>query len=340
MKTVISLSILVLWLGLAFGQQEDEEFDFPDYRQMREHFGQLYSEGKYQEAARLLEWALPQFPDNVLANSYNLALSYLQLQRYEKSVEALQYALDRDVWFNRFIFESEIWQPLTQLDGFEAVLARNEELRAEAQKTSKMELEVITPEGYEKERKYPLFIALHGGGGNIDAFRNVWISEKMGKEFITAYIQSSQIVAMDGFSWTEDIEIAKKDISSAYDAVTKEYAVDSEEVIIGGFSSGGVAALEVALCNTLPVSGFVALCPAKPESFTEANLTAAKERGLRGTLLTTEMDPRLADQKEMVAAMEKVGFEHRFVVTPDVGHWIPDDLNVMIDHSIGHIRNK
>jgi predicted esterase len=34
--------------------------------------------------------------------------------------------------------------------------------------------------------------------------------------------------------------------------------VDEKEVIIGGFSSGGTAALEVSLGNVFPVVGFVA----------------------------------------------------------------------------------
>jgi len=96
----------------------------------------------------------------------------------------------------------------------------------------------------------------------------------------------------------------------------------------------------VALGNTIPVSGFVVLCPAQTGSFTEQNVVAAKKRGLRGTILTTEMDPRLSVQKEMVEILEKTGFEHRFVITPNVGHWIPDDLDMQIDRSIDHIRDS
>ncbi len=145
---------------------------------------------------------------------------------------------------------------------------------------------------------------------------------------------------MNGYSWTEDLELAKKEISEAFHKVKKEYSVDEKEVIIGGFSSGGVAALEISLGNVFPVAGFVVLCPAKPESFTSENVREAKARGLRGTLLTTEMDPRLSVQKEMVEVFKSAGFPLQFVVTPNIGHWFPEDIEVKIDQAIDHIRQK
>lgn len=50
------------------------------------------------------------------------------------------------------------------------------------------------------------------------------------------------------------------------------------------------------------------------------------------------MDGRLPQQREMEEMFRKVNFEHRFFVTPNIGHWFPDDLNVKIDESIDHIR--
>ena len=169
-------------------------------------------------------------------------------------------------------------------------------------------------------------------------FKDVWKSEKMSHEFITAYLQSSQIVAPNGFSWTEDIEIAKSEIIDAYHQIMREYSIDTDLVIIGGFSSGGIAAMEVILCHSIPVSGFIVLCPAKPEDFTDENILAAKQRNVRGTILTSEMDPRLSEQKEMAEDLKRLGFQYQFVVTPNIGHWFPDDLDARIDHAIDHIR--
>ena len=341
MKHISTLLIFcLLETCLSFCQNQTPKKEFSNYQEMRAHFGSLYQAKEYQEAAELLEKHLDRFPDHLLANAYNLAFVYGHLEQYKEGIQALQYALDRGVWFSIYAFGQEAWAPYKELKEFDQILTQNETLRQEAQKLAKPDLLVVTPEGYKKEEKYPLFIALHGGGGNIADFKNAWKSEKMGNEFITAYLQSSQIVAPNGFSWTEDIEIAKKEIIDAYNKIIKEHSIYTDRVIIGGFSSGGIAAMAVTLCHSIPVSGFIALCPAKPESFTDDKILAAKVGNVRGTILTTEMDPRLSVQKEMVEDLKRLGFQYQFVVTPNIGHWFPKDLNVKIDHAIDHIRYK
>ena len=340
MKQAIVLILFLICTGITFGQNQVKTKEFLNYREMHDYFGKLYEQKKYEEAAALMEKGLLDFPDHTEANANNLAFIYVKLEQFDKSMDALQYGLDHGVWFSIYTFLSDVWEPCRKLEKFQMILDRNEELRQEAQKLAKPELVIVTPEKYEKGKKYPLFIALHGGNSNIANFRKAWKSEKLNSEFIMAYVQSSQIVAMNGFNWTEDIEIAKNEISEACKKVLAEYPVDGNEIIIGGFSSGGVAALEISFCNTIPVRGFVSLCPGKPESFTEEYITEAKNRGIRGTIITTEMDPRLEVQKEMVELLKSTGFEYQFEVTPNIGHWFPDDLNVKIDEAIEHIRNK
>ncbi|MDH5742546.1 MAG: alpha/beta hydrolase, partial [Candidatus Aminicenantes bacterium] len=126
----------------------------------------------------------------------------------------------------------------------------------------------------------------------------------------------------------------------AYEKIIQNYPVDTSRVIVGGFSSGGVASLEVVLNDTVPVIGFVVLCPAKPEDFTAQKVAEAKKRGIKGTLLTTEMDPRLPDQKEMAEIMKAQNFPLEFIVTPNIGHWYPEDLGEMIDAAITYIVGK
>ena len=339
-KFVFPLCLLLLIAVPLSTQSQEKEKEFSTYAEMRKHFGELYQQKKLEEAADLLEWALTRFPDHVEANAFNLALVYGQLQEYDKGIKTLEYAFDHGIWFSIYMFNQKNWAPFSEREEFKEMLARNEALRQEAQKHTKPEILVLTPEKYSRQRKYPLFIALHGGGGNITEFKEAWKSKKLSEEFILAYFQSSQIVSMNGFSWTEDIELAKKEISEAFHKVKKDYSVDEKEVIIGGFSSGGIAALEVSLSNVFPVTGFVVLCPAKPQSFTSENVREAKERGLRGTLLTTEMDPRLSVQKEMAEVFESEGFPLQFVVTPNIGHWFPEDIEIKIDQAIDHIRKK
>jgi len=334
---VIITVVFSLSIRIYAQQHAVDKKQFSDYTEMRAYVGELYRQKNYKEAAEILTGALEEFPDHVHANSYNLALMLVHLNEFEKCVEVLNNALEREVWFGKYDFFAELWNPIKDLKAFKTFTKRNEDRLKKAGASAKPELFVFTPKNFIPDKKYPLFIALHGGGGNVEEFKNNWFSEKMKLEFISAYPQSSQLITMNGYSWTEDIELAKKEIQEAYQKVIKEYPVDTDRVVIGGFSSGGVAAIEVVLDNIFPVNGFVVLCPAKPDGFSGDKVEAAKNRGVRGVLLTTEMDNRLDAQKEMAEIMEKTGFLHHFDITPNRGHWFPEDMDKKIDDAIEFI---
>jgi predicted esterase len=337
MKKPIIVAALLLIACASFGGQEQKKQQFTTYQEMRAHIGKLYQEQKYREAAEILKKALTQFPDHLNANAFNLALMYVQMGENEKALKALEYGIEKGVWFGKYALANEIWAPLEELEEYKVFKEKNEKKREEAQKSARPKLEVFVPDNFDKEKKYPLFIALHGGGENIEVFKPQWTSDLMKKKFIVAYLQSSQLVAMNGFSWTEDVELAKKEIKGAYEEIVQEYPVDRERVIVGGFSSGGVASLVTILDNTIPAIGFVVLCPGKPDVLTKEKVMEAEERGVRGTLLTTEMDNRLPDQKEMAEIMKAAGLDHKFIVTPNIGHWYPENLADLIDAAIAHI---
>jgi predicted esterase len=336
--------IFFLLVGLICSGFPQEKMPFSNYQEMRKHVGDLYNQKRYGEAAELLREAINRFPDHLFANSYNLALMYGYMGEHEKGIKALLSCLEQGLWFGKYaFFNDEAWGSYKKFQSFQVFLKKNEVLWKEAQKKEKPDLVVVTPEGYDPGKEYPLFIALHGGNSNVANFRKSWVSQKMKTEFIVAFVQSSQLVAMDGYSWTEDIELSKREIADAYLKMIKKYPVRKDGVIVGGFSSGGVAALEVVLNHTFPVAGFISLCPAKPESFTTKLVREAKNRGIKGTILTTEMDPRLPDQKEMNEILKTEDFPCEFIITPDIGHWFPEDLDVKIDNAIrfilGDIKN-
>jgi predicted esterase len=298
---------------------------------------ELYGEERFAAAAEVLGTALALYPDHLMANCVNMALMKLRLGEMEAGVEALDYGLEHGIWFGKYTFLDPTWNPMKEHPGWSAFEGRNEEARQREAATVKPRMEVVLPEDYDPGRKYPLFLALHGGGENVELFMPNWTSPVLNREFIVAFPQSTQLIAMDGYNWTEDMALSLSEVRGAYMKVVDEYPVDTDRVIVGGFSSGGVASLEVVLKDALPVLGFVVLCPAMPEGFSAQEVRAASERGVRGTLLTTEMDGRVDQQRRMVDIMEEMGLSHEFHITPDIGHWYPDDLAERIDRAIAHI---
>jgi predicted esterase len=332
--------ILLLVAGftvVAFCAQ-DYAATFNTYQEMRAHLTELHSQEKFSEAAELLLWAREEFPEYLFNNTFNLIVTYARMNQYENGIKALQYALDRGVWFAPYYYENEVLKPLKEQVGFSGILEQTETLIADAQEKAKPELLVVKPDKFDPEKTYPLFIALHGGSENIELFKDRWKSQKMLAEFIVAYPQSSQVIAMNGFWWHGDIELAKKEVAQAYERVVADNRVDTQQVIIGGFSSGGVAALEVVLSNAIPASGFIVLCPDWPESFSAEKVRNMKDRGVSGTIISTQLDERLPLHEKIIETFKRAGLPHQFVVIPNIGHTYPDDLEDKIDHAIDHIR--
>jgi predicted esterase len=313
---------------------------FTDYQEMRRRIGELYQGERFVEAAGILAAHLDVFPDHIQANTYNLALMRTRSEHFEEAVEALLLGIEKGVWYGKYDFNADLWDPLRDRPDFKRFLDGNAQRMREATENTSAEMEVMLPDGFDQKRTYPLFIALHGGGENIEVFRPRWTSPLLERDFIVAYLQSSQRISMTGFNWTEDLEISKDEIREAFEKILSRYPVDRELILIGGFSSGGVASLESVLSGIVPVRGFVVLCPAKPDGFTAERVREAGRKGIRGTLITTEMDPRLEQQREMDAVMKAEGLSCEFIVTPNIGHWYPEDMPDKLDAAVARIVKK
>ena len=329
----LAVALMLFAGGVVLGQEQKE---FAGYKDMRAYLGELFEQKKYAEAAALLESVLDRYPDKVMANSYNLAAARVTLGQTGKAVEALEEGLRRGVFYGLWDFTAGFWDPLRGMPRFEAFLAANRAKVDEASGKAVLLTDVVTPEGYDPSRRYPLFIALHGGGETMADLKPLWTSPRLRSEFIVLYVQSTQVAGMNGFHW-QDAALTRRDVESAYKKVVAQYPVDTARVLIGGFSSGGYGAMATAFADPFPVRGFVALCPVVPDAVSDEDIQAAKLRGLRGTLLTTEQDNRVEAQRAFVERLEKLGLKVEFHLAPNIGHWFPEDFAARLDRAIGLI---
>jgi predicted esterase len=333
-RGIVFVLLLGLLTGIAARGQEKKEF--ADYKEMRAYLGELFEQKKYAEAAALLESVLDRYPANVMANTFNLAAARLYLGLNDQAVGALEEGLRRGIFYGLWDFGAELWNPIRETPRFQAFLAANKARVDEASSKAVLLTDVVTPEGYDPARKYPLFIALHGGGGTVAEFKPLWTSPRLRSEFITVYVQSTQVSSMAGFHW-QDVATMRRDLEAATKKVLAQYPVDAGRVLIGGFSSGGFGAMVAALGSFLPARGFIALCPVVPDAVSDEEIRSAVARGLRGTLMTTEQDNRVEAQRAFVERLNRLGLPVEFGVTPNIGHWFPDDFAVRLDTAIGLI---
>ena len=334
-NTFVAMSI-VLFISAGPAVTAQEKPAFANYKDMRAHLGQLFEQKKYAEAASLLESVLDLFPENVLANTYNLAAARAYLGEADKAVAALEEGHRRGVFYGIWEFGAELWTPVKASPRFDAFRKANEARIAEASRRATVKIEVETPAGYDPARTYPLFIALHGGGESIAELKPIWTSDRLRGEFLTAFVQSTQVASMKGFHW-QDEAITLRDLEEAYQRILRQYPVDGGRVIIGGFSSGGFGTFVAAFRNIFPVRGFFALCPAVPKPSATRTSRPRRAAASSGTILTTELDQRTDAQRAFAERLKGLGFPVEFHIAPNIGHWFPEDFGARLDRAIGLI---
>ncbi len=330
---VLTILIAILLPLAALAQDPREQ---GSYQEMRAYLGELYQQQKYAEGAALLERALDRYPDHILANTYNLAILRGLAGDPGGGIEALEDGLRRGVFYGRWDFEDEMLAPLKAHERFADFWQQNLARLEEAQSQATMKMEVVLPADYDAARAYPLFVALHGGGEDLAAFKPNWTSPALQADHIILYVQSSQVANMRGFHWHDEAQ-TRRDLESAYAQAVASYRIDADHLLVGGFSSGGYASLLAAFHGILPACGFVALCPEVPTSITDEEIAAAAKRGLRGTLLTSELDNRLDAQRSLAERWQGLGLDGELVITPNMGHWYPEDFPQQLDAAIDRI---
>lgn len=298
-----------------------------------------YKNHQFEQGIAILEKNFECFPDKQLNICYNLALLYGNLEKYNEGLKYLNQCLDTQIWFNKWAFTNGVFKEYNKLKQFQLFLDRNEEIRLKIQKNTKSIFKLNKPENYDQNIRYPLFIALHGGGGNIESFEKKWTSNLLKEKYLVLYIQSSQIISMTGFNW-EDMECSKQDIFKAINHTLENYPIDSTRIIIGGFSIGGAAAFEAINSSEIPIKGFITLCQTKPDSFDNKFLTKLKNENVRGSIITNPKDPGFDQQVQIVKALKDFGIQYQFVKYDNIGHLYPENLDHLIDQSLKHIENS
>jgi predicted esterase len=337
MKKMLATFVLFI-CTTSLAQTKNEIKTYSTYEELRAKLTELFNEKNYMEAAVLAENHLTLFPEKTRQITYNMALLYTFAGNYDNAIKALNYGHSKGIFYGVWDFFAEQWKPLLETPAGKDFLAENDKRVKASQEKAELKVDISLPEGYDASKKYPLFIALHGGGENLTEFKSNWTSPKMKKEYIVAYLQSTQVASMTGFHWQDD-ETTKKDISKALDIIKQKHLIEEKEILIGGFSSGGYGSMIIAFNNTIPVKGVILLCPPVPD-VTNEQLSESCVRGLRVMMLTTELDNRIEQQKELVIRMQRSNIAAKLEIFPNIGHWYPNDLPEKIDNAIKYINGQ
>jgi predicted esterase len=342
---------------------------YDSFKQLEKDYSVLDEEGKHQEALTLLEKGVESLPKDVFQKHlftliFQKAKLYSNCKVYEECLAALTYLIEEG-------FTCPLhWSGFEPLGGdlrFLKLEEKNELLRARDQEKAGFQYNIDLPEGYAKEKKYPVFFNLHGDGDNMELHSQYWKSDALlRKGFIVVNIQASQVTYHNAYAWLKRVfnvkgsgewkeleyiyplsensylikacyNSAYDEIKACYELVLQQYSIDTKCIIIGGFSGGATAAIDITMANIIPIKGFISLCSQKPKSFTKKNIEIANQRGIKGVFMEGEDDTPVQEVEEMIKMLKELGVPYQYNINKGIGHWYPEDLDDKLEQALNFI---
>lgn len=316
--------------------------NYKSFREFEKIYSVPYAQKRYDEVLNLLEHSAEllsneEYKENLFTIMLDKARIYSELHKSIECFNIIRSMLEKGYSFplhwKRFDF-------LKSDKEYQVLKEANENILNQAKENASFKYDVLLPKSYNPNKKYPLFFSLHGDGadGNIPNHSWYWKPDLLlQRGYIVVYPQSSQVYCYNGFGWLIDPILSRKELKNCYEQLLVDYSIDEKCVIIGGFSGGANAAIDIVMANVIPAKGFVALCPGESVmTFEKAAAKKASERGVKGIVFEGENETE-APVQDMIKVFKEVGFPCEYCINKGVGHWYPEDLDEKVIRAVDFI---
>ncbi len=297
----------------------------------------LYQQKAFAQALELVQREEACFPQQGLMYHWKLCLA-AQLHDSAQAIQALREALDHGYCYSAAMLrEDGDLASLQDLPEYQQLALLAEQRFVEVEAQTRPALLVIPPEG-KAALPAPLLLALHGWNQNAQMTATEW-RPMSAKGWVLACAQSSQTTASGAFHWN-DFARGAADALKLYRALTGARARDPEHVLLGGFSTGGGLAIQLAVTGAINTHGFIAVGPILPdvEGLTP-HLETASARGLRGYIqLGLQMAPEFQEPMRQLHALLNVhGIPCELEECPEIAHAFPADFERSLDKALAFL---
>ncbi len=123
-------------------------------------------------------------------------------------------------------------------------------------------LRAYVPVFYNPLKRYPLVVAIHGGGVDENSYFDSYEKGRMkevAERFETIVICPRRTEA--------DLTMEVKAIQSAIDLISSQYSIDASRIYLLGHSAGGAMALYLAAFSDLPIAAMASLAGPIPPQY-------------------------------------------------------------------------
>jgi len=304
---------------------------------------QLYQNGEYAQALDLATREASRFPTEAwLVTYWRICLASL-LGEMALALQLLEEALAAGLWYAETqLREDTDLQSLQGLAEFERLVEVCRDRHGEAQARAVSALITLQPEGGCQAglQPCPLLLALHGNNKTAEGSVGFWRSAVY-NGWLLALPQSSQVRGPDAYVWN-DRDWAVREIQEHVATLCEQYAVDSERVVVAGFSLGGELAIWLAMSGTIEARGFIAVGPGgpymrEPDKWVPL-IEASQGRGLRGYLVVGKKDVFCYEGTQALAGLLKSrDVPCELEVHPNLGHDFPPEFQQSLTRALEFI---
>jgi predicted esterase len=300
--------------------------DSMSFRELRENVFRLHADGRYADALALIRRESERLGRSGQEGHLAFWEACLRtlLGETEEAIDCLSCAIEQGHWWSEAALRRD--PDLASLQGnerFESLVAVCQRRHAEAQSRATPVLRVLEP---TSRPPWPLLLALHSAGGNVEESAEHW-GHAVDQGWLVALPQSSQVLWPNGYCWT-DRDRAIRELVEHYHSLLECYSVDSDRVVLGGFSQGGAVAIWAALSGALKTCGVMGVaCALRDLGEIRDSIEQRPMPDLRVYLVVGEKDgfcPRVGELSQII---RQARMSVRLEEVPGLGHDYPMDLN-------------
>ncbi len=304
-----------------------------DFDQAARDVFRLYEQGEYAAALEVTERLSEQFPQKASQTLLWRICLMCRAQRYDESLLLLARVLEEGYWWDPHQLEDSDLDPLRELPEFASMVDVCRMRHEQARRATKPQRVVLAPEG-GAPGPFPLLIGIHGRHGNMHGDLEMWEAARR-RGWLVLSPQSSQPLSLDTYCW-DDGERAEEEIVAHFEAVCREYPVDKNRVVIGGFSQGAGLSVYLALGGRIPVRGFIPVACWWPE--VEPLAGRARSAGkLRAYFITGDQDNTLERGREIQAVLKENGIPFESELYPGLAHEFPMEFERSLEKALDFI---
>lgn len=322
-------TIFLLCIHLSCLSQQDEW----RWQQFQDSLNRLERDSSYKSAMEFLQANKKNFVGKWFELSKDEIFLNEKLGKYEQNLTV--YNLAHQKGFFYFIHPNlPKYKPYNDLPYFSEISKKDLELRDIANSKSEMVYDIVYPQNYNKQKKYPAILILHGGGSNLEKVKQHWDCEQLDNQFIKIYVQNYLHYDSNNFGWRSGDEEAFKKIKLLYSEIKKSHLLDEKKLIISGMSAGGTFAIDIAMRQIIPITGFITFCPGIPQILGSEHYNVVVKPDIIGFMVGGENDYYLEGQKQMMTVFKNLQIPCQYFIVENMGHEYPNDESKWITKAL------